>query len=112
MKTSKSVEVLSKDILLLVAKYYYHWYKNQSMYCPTCGQKLSRIPETLIDFQWDKPADLDAINSAAKKDGWQFEASAGTFWFTKNKSGYLLEMTINHNNYLDGGERTFGMGKK
>lgn len=71
--------------------------------CPAEGFTFPAPPAPTFN----KDAALARINTITNKLNMAWEASAGTFWFTKcTKSGHShIVFKVNENNYLDGGER-------
>jgi len=72
--------------------------------------------ENQSTVKWNKFEDLDIIFKAAREENWAVEASAGTFWFSKNSDKGRIVVKINMNSYMKdgfvdieiGGERSFG----
>jgi hypothetical protein len=87
------VEKLSKEICEALNRYYVNR-ENQSVMDYSHG--------VLKERGWNKAADLENIFAAAKPGGWQVEAIAGHFWFSKK----LLRGT----HIIEVGEKTLPQG--
>jgi hypothetical protein len=87
------VEKLSEKIKEALNRYYVNR-ENQSVMDYSGG--------VLKERGWDKAADLENIFAAARLDGWQVEAIAGHFWFSKK----VLQGT----HIIEVGEKTLPQG--
>ena len=50
-----------------------------SKMAPYCGFTMNHSQKEMP--KWDKEGDLHKINELANKEGWHFQACAGTMWF-------------------------------
>jgi hypothetical protein len=55
------------------------------------------------EYEWDKGADLRRIDDACTKEGWSFEACAGTFWFSRDRVSGTDVITVTERTLPDGG---------
>jgi hypothetical protein len=54
---------------------------------------------------WDKMADLDLIDKLCTQEGGGYQATAGTFWFSKKlPSGSKMVVKISEDTFANGGE--------
>jgi hypothetical protein len=54
---------------------------------------------------WNKSADLDMIDKICTHEGWGYQATAGTFWFSKKLSnGNKVVIKISEDTFANGGE--------
>lgn len=117
------MKTLPNDILLAMAKYYYHrsFYKkvkiqeSKAIVAQVFGltytygsyedEKANQYKEKAD--KWNKEEDLDAISKIADKHKFVFAACAGTFWFTRRTSTkFFVQFKCDEDNYLDSGTRT------
>ena len=104
---------LNDKMILAMARYYFNRQQQNdwinlnalSKMAPYCGFTMNHSQKEMP--KWDKEGDLHKINELANKEGWHFQACAGTMWFSRwgNKTKTLTHsFECNESNYLDGGE--------
>jgi hypothetical protein len=77
-------EIFSDIIHATLTRYYVHC-ENQSK------------------VKWDKGEDLDVIFKAAREEGWKVQASAGTFWFSKESDKGRIVAEVHMDSYMKDG---------
>ena len=77
-------EIFSDAIHATLTRYYVHC-KNQST------------------VKWDKGEDLDVIFKAAREENWKVQASAGTFWFSKESDRGRIAVEVHMDSYMKDG---------
>jgi hypothetical protein len=64
---------------------------------------LSRYCKNQAAVKWDKGEDLDIIFKAARKEDWKVQASAGTFWFSKESDRGRIVVEVHMDSYMTDG---------
>lgn len=59
--------------------------------------------------KWNKAEDLERIFEAAREEGWQTEAVAGNFWFSRKVTLGTHVIEVNEKNFPEGGKSNLAM---